>query len=77
MTLLPKRIGNWGNAVQDPNLVFARLAVQRHLIEPGKSPGSPSEHYFLAFAALIFAHLAVMVADNLALASALIVPFFF
>ena len=51
MTLLPKFQGNWnyGNAVQDANLVLGRIAVRegrideakRFLIEAGKSPGSP------------------------------------
>jgi len=44
--------------------------------------GSDANNYFrafaaLAFAALIFAHLAVIVAESLALASALIGPFLF
>src|SRR5258706_15530710 len=51
MTLLPQFQGNWnyGNAVQDANLVLGRIALRegrideakRHLIEAGKSPGSP------------------------------------
>jgi hypothetical protein len=51
LTLLPKFKGNWnyGNAVQDANLVLGRIAVhesriddaKRYLIEAGKSPGSP------------------------------------
>ena len=49
--LTPKYKGNWnyGNAIQDYNVVLGRLAVRegrvedakRHLIEAGRSPGSP------------------------------------
>ena len=49
--MLPKFKGNWnyGNAVQDSNLVLGRIAVsegriddaKRYLIESGKTPGSP------------------------------------
>ena len=56
MTLLPKYQDNWnyGNAVQDANLVFGRIAIQegriedakRYLIEAGKSPGSPQMDSF-------------------------------
>lgn len=51
LTLLPKFQGNWnyGNAVQDANVVLGRIAVtegrmedaKRHLLAAGKSPGSP------------------------------------
>lgn len=51
MALLPNFPGDWdyGNAVQDANLVLGRIAVQnghideakRHLIAAGNSPGSP------------------------------------
>ena len=51
LTLLPKFKSNWnyGNAVQDANLVLGRIAVgegriddaKRYLLEAGKSPGSP------------------------------------
>ena len=45
---------NYGNAVQDANLVLGRIAVQegriedakRHLLEAGKSPGSPQMNSF-------------------------------
>jgi len=56
MTLLPKFQGDWnyGNAVQDANLVLGRIALRegriddskRHLIEAGKSPGSPQMNTF-------------------------------
>jgi hypothetical protein len=56
MTLLPQFRGNWnyGNAVQDANLVLGRIAVRdgkiddakRYLIEAGKSPGSPQMDTF-------------------------------
>ena len=56
MTLLPKFQGNWnyGNAVQDADLVLGRIAVRegrideakRFLIEAGKSPGSPQMDTF-------------------------------
>ena len=56
MTLLPKFQENWnyGNAVQDANLVLGRIAVRegrvddakRYLIEAGKSPGSPQMNSF-------------------------------
>jgi hypothetical protein len=51
LAMLPKFKGNWnyGNAVQDSNLVLGRIAVRegriddakRYLIESGKTPGSP------------------------------------
>lgn len=54
--LTPQFLENWnyGNAVQDANLVLGRIAVQegriedakRHLIEAGKSPGSPQMNSF-------------------------------
>ncbi len=56
MTLLPQFQGNWnyGNAVQDANLVLGRIALRegrvdeakRHLTEAGKSPGSPQMDSF-------------------------------
>ncbi len=56
MTLLPNFQGNWnyGNAVQDANVVLGRIAVRegriedakRYLIEAGKSPGSPQMDSF-------------------------------
>ncbi len=56
LALLPKFPGDWnyGNAVQDGNLVLGRIAVQegriddakQHLIEAGKSPGSPQMDSF-------------------------------
>jgi hypothetical protein len=56
MALLPKFQGNWnyGNAVQDANLVLGRIAVQeghvdeakRYLIAAGNSPGSPQMNSF-------------------------------
>lgn len=56
LTLVPKFEGDWnyGNAVQDGHLVLGRIAVaegriddaKRHLIEAGKSPGSPQMDSF-------------------------------
>jgi tetratricopeptide (TPR) repeat protein len=56
MTLYPKFKGNWnyGNAIQDANLVLGRIAVheeriedaKRYLLEAGKSPGSPQMDSF-------------------------------
>ena len=56
LALLPKFPNDWnyGNAVQDANLVLGRIAVQegrledakRHLLEAGKSPGSPQMNSF-------------------------------
>jgi hypothetical protein len=56
MTLLPQFQGNWnyGNAVQDANVVLGRIAVRdgriedakRYLAEAGKSPGSPQMNSF-------------------------------
>jgi hypothetical protein len=56
LTLLPSYQGNWnyGNAVQDANLVLGRIAVhegrieeaKQFLIEAGKSPGSPQMDSF-------------------------------
>lgn len=56
MTLLPQFKGNWnyGNAVQDANLVLGRIAVhdgrideaKKYLLEAGKSPGSPQMDTF-------------------------------
>jgi hypothetical protein len=56
MALLPKFQGNWnyGNAVQDANLVLGRIAVKeghvdeakRCLIVAGNSPGSPQMNSF-------------------------------
>ena len=56
MTLLPQFQGNWnyGNAVQDANLVLGRVAARagriddakRYLLEAGKSPGSPQMDSF-------------------------------
>ena len=56
MTLLPKFPGDWnyGNAVQDANLVLGRIAVKegrideakQHLIAAGNSPGSPQMNSF-------------------------------
>jgi hypothetical protein len=56
IALLPKFHGNWnyGNAVQDANLVLGGIAVReerifdakRYLIEAGKSPGSPQMDSF-------------------------------
>jgi hypothetical protein len=55
-TLVPKFKGNWnyGNAIQDYNLVLGRIALREgqiekakdHLIEAGKSPGSPQMDTF-------------------------------
>lgn len=54
--LTPKYKGNWnyGNAIQDSNVVLGRLALREgriedakhHLIEAGKSPGSPQMDSF-------------------------------
>ena len=56
LTLLPRFKGDWnyGNAVQDANLVLGRIAVRegriddakRFLVESGKSPGSPQMDTF-------------------------------
>src|SRR6266516_8030175 len=56
LTLLPKFSGNWnyGNAVQDANLVLGRIAVtegrtneaKQYLIAAGNSPGSPQMNSF-------------------------------
>jgi hypothetical protein len=56
LALLPKFPNDWnyGNAVQDGNLVLGRIAVhegrmedaKRHLLEAGKSPGSPQMNSF-------------------------------
>ncbi len=56
MTLLPSFPGDWnyGNAVQDGNLVLGRIAVKegriddakKHLIAAGNSPGSPQMNSF-------------------------------
>ena len=56
LTLAPKFRGDWnyGNAVQDGNLVLGRIALKegksdeakRYLIEAGKSPGSPQMNSF-------------------------------
>lgn len=56
MRVLPQYHGNWnyGNAIQDAHLVLGRIAVRegriedakRHLIEAGKSPGSPQMDTF-------------------------------
>jgi tetratricopeptide (TPR) repeat protein len=56
LALLPKFPNDWnyGNAVQDGNLVLGRIAVQegrmedakRYLLEAGKSPGSPQMNSF-------------------------------
>jgi hypothetical protein len=56
MTLLPKFPSDWnyGNAVQDANLVLGRIAVKeghideakQHLIAAGNSPGSPQMNSF-------------------------------
>ena len=55
-TLTPKYKGNWnyGNAIQDSNIVLGRLALKEgrvedaktYLIEAGKSPGSPQMDSF-------------------------------
>jgi hypothetical protein len=56
LTLLPKYKGNWnyGNAIQDGNLVLGRIAVveghlddaKQFLIKAGNSPGSPQMNSF-------------------------------
>ncbi len=56
MTLLSQFQGNWnyGNAVQDANLVLGRIAAldgrmdeaKKYLLEAGKSPGSPQMDTF-------------------------------
>lgn len=56
LAMLPKFKGDWnyGNAVQDGNLVLGRIAVKegkldeakRRLLEAGKSPGSPQMDSF-------------------------------
>lgn len=56
LVLLPKFTKNWnyGNAVQDGNLVLGRIAVKegriedakQRLLEAGKSPGSPQMNTF-------------------------------
>ena len=56
MTLLPKFPGDWnyGNAVQDANLVLGRIAVKdgrideakKYLLAAGNSPGSPQMNSF-------------------------------
>ena len=56
LALLPKFQGDWnyGNAIQDANLVLGRSAVtegripeaKQHLLEAGKSPGSPQMDSF-------------------------------
>ncbi len=56
LALLPKFQGDWnyGNAVQDANLVLGRIAVaegrtaeaKQHLLEAGKSSGSPQMNSF-------------------------------
>src|SRR5260370_19000042 len=56
LALLPQFPNNWnyGNAVHDANLVLGRIAVlegrmddaKRHLLEAGKSPGSPPMNQF-------------------------------
>ncbi len=56
LSLIPKFKGDWnyGNAVQDANLVLSRIAVQeghvpeakQFLLEAGKSPGSPQMNSF-------------------------------
>ena len=56
MTLLPKFSGDWnyGNAVQDANLVMGRIAVKdgriaeakQYLLAAGNSPGSPQMNSF-------------------------------
>lgn len=56
LALLPQFQKNWnyGNAVQDANLVLGRVAVRdgrldeakRYLLEAGKSPGSPQMNSF-------------------------------
>ncbi len=54
--LIPKYVKDWnyGNAIQDSNLVLGRIDViegripeaKKHLIEAGKSPGSPQMNSF-------------------------------
>ncbi len=56
LALAPKFQGNWnyGNAIQDGNLVLGRIAVRdgrieeakKYLLEAGKSPGSPQMNSF-------------------------------
>jgi tetratricopeptide (TPR) repeat protein len=56
LALLPTFQGNWnyGNAVQDANLVLGRIALKegrtdeakKYLLEAGKSPGSPQMNSF-------------------------------
>jgi hypothetical protein len=56
LTLAPKYQGNWnyGNAIQDGNVVLGRIAVkegkmdeaQQHLLAAGNSPGSPQMNSF-------------------------------
>ncbi len=56
LALAPKYRGNWnyGNAIQDGNLVLGRIAIKegrieeakQYLIEAGKSPGSPQMNSF-------------------------------
>jgi hypothetical protein len=56
LALLPKFEGNWnfGNAIQDANVVLGRIALRegriddakRYLIEAGNSPGSPQLNSF-------------------------------
>jgi hypothetical protein len=56
MTLIPNFQGDWnyGNAIQDANLVLGRIAVKEgriaeatnHLIAAGNSPGSPQMNSF-------------------------------
>lgn len=56
LVLAPKFRGNWnyGNAIQDGNLVLGRIAVRdgrieeakKYLLEAGKSPGSPQMNSF-------------------------------
>jgi hypothetical protein len=56
LALLPQFQGDWnyGNAIQDANLVLGRIAVlegrmeeaRQHLIDSGKSPGSPQMNSF-------------------------------
>ena len=54
--LMQKYPNNWnyGNAIQDTNIVFGRIAIlegriedaRKHLLEAGKSPGSPQMNSF-------------------------------
>ena len=56
LVLLPKYTGNWnyGNAIQDANIVLGRIAVANghieaakgYLLKAGKSPGSPTMNSF-------------------------------